>query len=324
MIVCTAEDRPHALVGLKLLALSLERHCPGVELHAFSPLFPRAFEQWARTHRSLKLCATRAGWPSSWNTKPTILLDRLDAGFDDVVWIDADVVLTRDFRAAWGALSQDTMVVAGEPASPIGGDGSALRTEAFGFTVGRAFPVAINSAVVRITRTHQPLVAAWRELLQEPAYVLAQAQPVAQRPRHLVSDQDGLAALIGSTRFANVPVKMLQPPLDILHAAWGAYANYPLRHRLRHALTGLPPLVHALGQPKPWDPASAARLSAGLSPYCAVAAAYEEELGEPAPWLHPASAIGRASHAIALGNPALRDLPATLAVAARQWGRRQP
>ncbi|MFM8533648.1 MAG: hypothetical protein ACKOEC_08680, partial [Acidimicrobiia bacterium] len=110
---------------------------------------------------------------------------------------------------------------------------------------------------------------AWRDLLATPAYLDAQSRPVEQRPRHLVGDQDALAALIGSARFRDMPVALLEPPRDILHAAWSTYCWYPLAHRLRHVADGLPPVVHALGLPKPWDAASAGRLSAGLSAYCA-------------------------------------------------------
>jgi hypothetical protein len=315
MIVVTAEDRPGALVGLKVLALSLARHCPGVELHVFAPAFPVAFERWAGGQRALCLHQTPPGWPSSWSIKPAALLDRLDAGGDAVVWLDADIVLTRDVRATWSRVPAETMMVATETRWPGGGDGSRARTAAFGLEVGRVFPRAINSSVIRVTSAHRSLITAWRDLLQEPAYLDAQARPIEGRPRHLVGDQDALAALIGSARFADLPVKLLEPPSEILHAAWGAYDAYPLAHRLRHVIGGLPPVVHALGRPKPWDAASAGRLSAGLSPYCAVASEYSDALDEPAPWLRPTTTFARACQALTLGHPALRDLPATLAVA---------
>lgn len=319
MVVCTAEDRAEALIGLKVLALSLARHCPGVELHAFAPSFPTAFIRWAEGQRAVRLHAARPEWRTSWSIKPDVLLDRLDAGHDSVVWMDADVVLTRDVQEAWSRFPPQDLLVASEPRWPEGGDGSELRTLGLGELVGRRFDRAINSSVVRVAPAHRPLLAAWRERLSEPSYLDAQSRPIAERPRHLVGDQDALAGLIGSARFADVPVSLLEPPRDILHAAWSTYSSYPVSHRLRHAINGLPVVVHALGGPKPWEAASAARLSAGLSAYCAVASAYGDAVGELAQWMRPMSAIGRASDAIAFGHPAFRDLLATLAVSIRRW-----
>lgn len=319
MIVCTYEDRDEVLVGLKLLVLSLARHCHDVEVHAFAPAFGGRFGTWAARQPMLRLFPSHRAWLAGWNVKPAVLLNRLDAGFNEVVWLDSDMVLTRDFRPAWGAVTCDVCVVAEESAWRSGGDSSALRTRSFGFEVGRVFPRAINSGALRVTPAHRPLLVRWGELLAHPEHRKAQAMPIAERPLHRKGDQDVLAALLGSTTFATVPVRALRPPRDILHTGWGVYESYPIRDRLTHVIAGLPPLVHAFGQPKPWSAASAARHSAGLSPYCAAAARYDADLDEPAPWLRPGTAWGRLAHTLALGSPSLRDLPATLAGAFKQW-----
>ncbi len=267
MIVCTYEDREDALVGVKILVLSLARHCPDVDVHAFAPACGNAFRQWAGRQPRLRLHTSRPDGPPGWNVKPAVLLDRLAAGHDEVVWLDSDIVLAGDFRPACRGLAPDVCVVAEELPWPSGGDGSAPRTRAFGFDVGRAFPRAINSGVVRVTPAHRALLDAWRELLARSDYLDAQRLKAGERPLHHVGDQDGLAALLGSTGFAAVPVRLLRSPRDILYAGWGPYDGYPLSARLRHLATGLPPLVHAFGAQKPWSAAIARRRSAGLSPY---------------------------------------------------------
>ncbi len=314
MIVCTYEDRDEALVGLKLLVLGLARHCPDIEIHAFARTFDERFRTWANRQRTLRLLASPPHWFTGWNVKPAVLLDRLDAGYDDVVWFDSDIVLTRDFRPGWGTLAHDVCVVAEEFPWSTGGDSSVTRTRAVGLEVGRVFQRAINSGVVRVTPAHRALVARWAELLARPDYRDAQARPIGERPLHQKGDQDALAALLGSRAFADVPVRTLRPPRDILHSGWGVYESYPLRDRLLHLIIGLPPLIHAIGQPKPWSPAIAARKSAGLSPYCAAALPYGTDLDEPAAWMRPRTRYGRLANRLTLGSPSLRDLPTALAV----------
>jgi hypothetical protein len=251
MIVCSYEDRAEALVGLKILVLGLARHCPGVEVHAFAPAAGDSFREWAARQSWLRLLAGWPAGPGGWSAKPAVLIDTLDAGFDEVVWLDSDIVLARDFRPAWGTLAADTCVVAVESPRRSGGDSSETRTEAFGLAVGRVFPRAINSAALRFTPAHRPLLERWRDLLAHPVYREAQTRPIADRPAHLTGDQDVLAALLGSKLFAGVPVRTLAPPHDILHTGWGVYDSYPIRDRLVHVACGLPLLVHAVGQPKP-------------------------------------------------------------------------
>ncbi|MFM8533647.1 MAG: hypothetical protein ACKOEC_08675 [Acidimicrobiia bacterium] len=116
---------------MKLLALSLARHCPGIELRVYAPAFPAAFEQWAQGHPMLRLLPTQPGWPRAWRIKPTVLLDCLDAGHETAVWFDADIVLAGHVQSIWAALARGALVVATEIPWPAGGDGSAERTVAF-------------------------------------------------------------------------------------------------------------------------------------------------------------------------------------------------
>lgn len=319
MIICTYEDRPMALTGLKLLVLSVTRHCPDLEIHAFAPVFDEGFRSWARRYSNLRLLPSPTAGLLGWNVKPTLLADRLDAGFEEVVWLDSDIVITRDFRRSWGTLARDVCVVAEEFRWPNGGDSSATRTRALGLERGRVFGRAINSGVIRVTPAHRSLVTRWAALLAHPDYQAAQARPIGDRPLHQKSDQDVLAGLLGSKTFADIPVRRLSPPHDILYCGWDMYESYPLRDRLVNATGGLPPLVHAIGLQKPWFPAIATRKSAGLSPYCAAAVSYEKDLGEPATWMRPRTPVARLLHALALGNPGLRDLPAALAVRLRTF-----
>lgn len=302
-------------MGLKLLVLSLARHCPDIEIHVCVPAATPAFLHWAAEQPALRLIPRQSQWAGGWNIKPTLLADRLDAGHDEVVWLDADIVLTRDFRQHWP--TDDSCVVVEEWGRGEH-DRSSVRTRAFGLEVGRDFPRAINSAVVRVTEAHRALLARWAALLARPEYVRDQSRPTRERPVHHTGDQDALAALLGSRDFDDLPVRLFRSPDDIVHGHIGVYASYPISHRLRHLHRGLPPLIHALGLPKPWAATYRSRQSVGLAPYCAVARAYANDLGESATWLRPQTLWGWASHVGALGSPCLRDLPTVLAAEVRR------
>lgn len=112
MIVCTSEDRASSLVALQVLVVSLARHCPDIDVHACVPAATDDFLHWADRHPTLRLLPHRAEWPTGWNIKPTLLANRLAAGHDEVVWLDTDIAVTRDFRPSWP--TDDTLVVAEE------------------------------------------------------------------------------------------------------------------------------------------------------------------------------------------------------------------
>ena len=70
-----------------------------------------------------------------------------------------------------------------------------------------------------------------------------------QRPIHMQGDQDVLTALLTSTEFADIPLKMLRRGKDIVQfdGVWG----YTTAERLRSLLGDGPTFIHCMGT-KPW------------------------------------------------------------------------
>jgi hypothetical protein len=231
------------------------------------------------------------------------LLDLFDAGHDEVVWMDTDLIVMRDIRLVLGVLPEEVFVVA-EEHPWVSGNGSTRRTEYLELEVGRVFPRTLNAGFLRVTRFHRPLLERWNLLLRRPDYRESQNLPYEERLWYLGCDQDLLSGLLGSTDFMHVPLKLLRAGPDI--AQCFCNRGYTVANRLRNLFKGLPPLVHGQG-PKPWELTNV--LFAELSPYCAAALPYAEQLDEPTSWMKPRSGWGRLLDGLALGNPNLRDLP---------------
>jgi hypothetical protein len=319
VLICTHEDRPASLVGLKLLLLSLERHCPEIRVMVSCPEPDPRFEAWLRERQSVRLHVDTTLKGEGWNVKPRLLLHFLNAGYDEVVWIDADIVLARDFRPLLQGLSRYHLVVTEEQYWGLY-QGGTTRTELWGLRPGRRLPSTINSGFVRATRTHRALLDAWQRLLAHPAYRRVQQRDTYERPIHMIGDQDVLTALIGSARFADVPLAYLTRGADIIQCV--GPAGYTVQERLRNLRRGLPPLIHCAG-PKPWtvSPKSSLlddpkgyydRVYLELNTYAWVARQYREALDEDIVGLDVRTRAARFFRALAFDHPTLQGLPLAL------------
>jgi hypothetical protein len=160
LTVCIAEDRPSEEVAVKLLVLSITKHCPDVEVVLTFPPATDNFKSFISRFPHVELRTSPIPGPYGWNVKPQALLQLLQEGRDEVWWIDSDIILTCDFRRQLGDFSPSTLLVCEESLySPLGGyrdDGR--RTKAWKFKVGRSLPFCLNSGVMRATRNHIPLL----------------------------------------------------------------------------------------------------------------------------------------------------------------------
>jgi hypothetical protein len=314
---CIADDRPLEEAGVRLVLLSLRRHHPDAAVYLYRPNPTPAFCEWLRTFPKVVLISR---WPGTggWNCKPQALLEILDRGVEQVIWLDSDIIVTRPFGYLFADLDNQTLVVAKEPAvTPH--QGTALRTEGWHLRVSRTFPITMNSCVLRITQAHRALLVRWNELLADPEYVAAQKLPLAERPVYFVGDQDALNALVGSTEFVGIPVYYLRLGLDVAHT--GGARTYTLGERLGGLFHPAPPFLHNQWA-KPWVALNPAQLQPGRfwifhriilesSPYMAVARTYESELGSDTAWMRYVSPLGRIVRFLGLGNVALSGLPLT-------------
>ena len=321
MIVCVAEDRKGFLPSIKLLILSLAEHCPNLELYLIFPPADAEFMAWLSQYRQVTLRTEPLPTAYGVNVKPQAMLHLLDSGFDDVLWIDSDIIAAGKLPRWLTELDEGAVVVTEEALWTPYGDPDALRARMWGFEVGRVLPFALNSGIVRMTGAHRALLRKWRTLLESDEYRAAQRQDWHSRPLHMISDQDVLTALLASKEFADIPLRILHRGNDIVQY-FGPY-GYTLRERLMHAIGRKPAFIHSQG-PKPWLVpwlVSGKRpgwrgaktylydLYLELSPYTLTARKYRSELSEPCPWMGARSASAFALRALGLWYAPLVGLP---------------
>jgi hypothetical protein len=248
-----------------------------------------------------------------WDVKPSLMLRLLDAGHDDVAWIDSDIILSGDARPILGPPGE--FQVAEEFAlNPR--KATRLRTAGWGLPVGRALPHLPNSGFVRASPSHRRVLAAWQRLIARPEYRGTRHLPLGERPFYMLGDQDVLTSVLCSREFQDVPVRFLRVSKEILQI--GRPGAYGPVDRIRHLVQGrMPALVHAK-EVKPWqvpdeanpltEPVDYFRLAYhDNSPYSWHARAYGNEVGNPA-FLKNRSVFGRLSQLTTGDRPALRGI----------------
>jgi hypothetical protein len=303
-ILCTYEDRESDVVGLKLLLLSLAEACPDLRVVTFAPdkMHHRILSRTLASNVLIRDCSgIRA---RGWSVKPELLLTLLDEGHEEVIWMDSDVLVTRDFRHCLRGLPQETLVVTEEPVWTTQMR-ACDKAAAWGFKTARMFHRGVNSCVIRATRFHREVLTQWKNLLTSADYLDAQAKPFADRALHLASDQDVLQALLTSERFSSVKVHFLHSGEDIAqcHLADG----YSVRERLANLWHRIPPMIHSQGS-KPWRPLKTRRLHEDVSPYLLVAKHYRALLEEDASWMDASSLAGKVLRCVTREGPNLAGL----------------
>jgi hypothetical protein len=285
------EDRPRAIIGLKLAILSLQRHSPQLMVKVTVPGASTRVRDWLADQNNVDLVNVPLSG-EGWNIKASLLLAHLDSGVRWPVWMDADVVVTGDLGALLTSCPCDALV-ATEDVWWSRENGTAARTLAWGLAPGRVLPTVANTAVVAVKPAHRPVLTAWGRMLNDPGYLAAQQRPWHERPLHHWGDQEVLTALLGSEAFADIPVHLLKRDVEIAQC----YSAGSLGPRARLALRRsgrLPVLIHAMGA-KPWlraprlgMPLSHRLLEEGhrqLGLYTCIARAYREQLDEDTDWL---------------------------------------
>lgn len=323
MIFCTYEDREGMTTGLKLLALSLKRVWPGALLHIFSKSSDGALRDWLTNQPHVRLEDDADVQARGWNVKPEILQWCLDHRDDKVVWLDSDLIFAGDPRPLLMGLDAATIVAAPERTriASVGPKAARIRTHELDLFFTRMLPEQVNTCFLRVTRAHAALLTEWRQLMNTADYQAAQQQPRSQRPVSLGSDQDVLTALLGSERFADIPVRLLRRGHEMIHC--GNSSDYPLAERLRNLHRGrrLPPVLHAPGRKKPWHPATRNRSRYEIAPFAYAAQDYATEMDEDTDWMTPRRFKPRVQCLLTGNNPHLRDLPQ--AGSRRSWSPRK-
>ena len=317
--VCITEDREACEPCLKLLLASFDLHCPGLPISLFYPVANEEFLRWLNAYPQVRLQVDRLKDGYGWNVKPQAIMTLLDAGFDEVIWIDSDVLVTRDVRPLFHALDSAVLVAAEHTLAPERYDGNGLRAQLWQLSVGRVFPTALNSGVLRVTKQHSGLMERWWELLQSDAYQSCQQneREWQKRPIHMLGDQDVLTALLTSVEFAHIPLKILRRGKHIIQfdGVWG----YTTAERTRNLLGDGPTFIHSPAG-KPWmarwesqqlsQPREYLKMVyLDVSPYTLSSVRFRENLGCDTSWMCAHYKLSSILRLLAMQHPTLSGLP---------------
>ena len=315
--ICLAEDREVCEPALKLLLLSLNRDCPGTAINLFYPPAKEGFLTWMERCPQVRLQTDRLKSGCGWNVKPQAIMHLIDQGFEEVIWIDSDVIVNQTILPIFSGLRSGTLVATEHTLAEERCDANALRARLWGLPVGRALPFALSSGVLRVTKNHYHLMERWWELLQSNKYQDFQKKEWRQRPVHMLGDQDVLTALLTSEEFSQIPIHILRRGKHILQ--FDGVFGYSIAERMTNLLGEGPAFIHS-GAGKPWserwrvEPANSLReyikmVYLDVSPYTLSALRFKEQLGCDTEWMEPHFVLSRILRTLGMGYPALVGLP---------------
>ena len=315
--ICIAEDRTAHEPSLKLLILSLHKHCPGREVNLFYPSADEKFRAWVQKYPQVHLQATDLRKGMGWNVKPLAILHLLEAGYDEVIWADSDVVVTRDITSVFAGVDSKVFMISDQYKDRNAMN--AVRATSWGFTVGRVLPFELNSGVFRATKDHYPLMQRWRELVHSEEYQHYQQNVGWEKsPAHMKGDQDVVSALLVSTEFSHVPVRLIRTGRDII--LFDGIFGYSVGARIKSLLRGIPPFIHIPGF-KPWlanmwkmkHPVRVKdyieHVYFDVSAYTLSALRFRNEMECDTGWMDPHYTLGRVLRIAGLGCRPLVGLP---------------
>ena len=337
MTVLIHHDHPEHWEGFRLAVTSVLRHCPGEQILASCPNAPAGLVRWLSEICTAGVYTGPDFAGIGWDVKPKILLWALDLGHEQVLWLDADIIVATDFRSR---LPPDPSIfVASEEYAFAGTQGSEARTAAWNLPKGRTLKRTVNSGVIRVGQHHRKLLEDWAALLLSPEYrVPRPGYGDKTQTRHtghgrrlrrrrwqfslsLATDQCALTALLGSAQYEDLCLHLLRSGRDIAQCC-GPSGFTPLE-RVGSLLWGPPPLVHAQGV-KPWYQGAAWRRSGSrmgrlriayedvhlrLSPYSIAARQIAEDAGVSRELCAPRNAMERVLLRLGQRWPQLPELP---------------
>ncbi len=315
IVYCTAEDRSDCDTGVKLLALSFSERCSAGSLVIFHKNPSAGLLQWLNKYPRVIVRPWLARG-EGWNCKPEALLTMLDEGFSRVVWLDTDLMLSRDPTPFFVSLDPATFVASQEPLS-VPHQGTEIRVRAWQEEVGQSFSSTLNSCVIHASPVHRPLLEAWRDWLDDARYRDWFKIPQPERPFYVKGDQDVLNVVVGSKRFRDSKVRLLESGTEIIHSGGALY--FGIVERLRYLQRGNPYFIHAIAM-KPWVMLGTdanlkgaywayRKLAQEVSPFVALSRAYRDQLGESTDWLDYRTPLGLLMRALGFGSHVLRGLP---------------
>ncbi len=306
--VCSYEDRAIGMDSLMLMGESLCSRDKAVSLHLTVPDAPAKVREWAASRPEVELSTEKLPGLSGWNIKPSLLLQELDAGWREPLWLDSDMIVSQPISKVVLRYSREALLLAQEwvDAPPL------AIAEGWGLRSKRPISV-VNNCFVRVTQAHRPMMERWREMLHDPRYRAAQALPYDQRPKHFLHDGWPLIALLESEEFADVEYDYIRRNGEIAQCAGSS--GYRPAHRILDVFRGLPALIHGLGR-KPWEPTTGSGiqrmlfdLATDVSPYVLASRRVAEKFGMMPEWTEARTVPGKVLRGVTGGHPGMAGLP---------------
>lgn len=244
--VVTREDRLAEFSGLKLLLASLRHKCPDIRVSAYlkSDHIAVEGEHLRSIHPEVQLVPMDDA--IGWACKPAVLLRALASESRDdamVMWVDTDIIAMRDFSEL--ADTPSDLVLSAEESNPNPNDELSRRQELLGLPVGSPRQSTISSAVIGVRRSHRGLLEAWQRGVETPQFKDQQRLP--EDARLLFGDQEVWEAVLCTTEFQEIPVRLLRNFNEMLQAT---YTSYVTKSQMQREVA--PFFLHATGNLKPW------------------------------------------------------------------------
>jgi hypothetical protein len=303
---CAFENRKSAFIAVKLLALSMERHCRNYTLFLGLTEDDAAFSDWL-ARRAPHVMLVRLQVPSAGaslkHVKPLMMLHLFERGITDITWLDTDMLVLRDLEPLLAPLPDDAVLVAQEEL----GDGfehNPTLLAHYGLQPSRRLEFHVNSCVIRATLRHKPLMEKFLAGLLDPVFVAQQSKAPEEKIHDFAFEQNILEVLLSGadeTWKPAFPVRFIPKGPGIIQEL--GVTTYKLRYRLRNGLRlGHPWLVHIPGD-KPWTRDARVRQYRAASVYSAFAETYRDEVEEDMSWANSAGASSRIARWLSLGQP---------------------
>ena len=112
--VCSYEDRADAMDSLILMGESLCRADPLVSLHLTVPDAPEKVKNWAQRRPQVTLLARPPEGVRGWDVKPSLLLEELNSGSPQALWLDDDMIVSQPVSELLAEFPADALIVAEE------------------------------------------------------------------------------------------------------------------------------------------------------------------------------------------------------------------
>ena len=304
---CTFENRKSAFIAVKLLVLSVERHCRNFVFYIAVTEEEPELEAWLKRHAPhavlIRLEPFMRG-KSLKHVKAVLILELFRRGLTDVTWLDTDLLVLRDLESLLETVPDDTVLVSQEDTGYPFEFNERLLSH-YGLKPARELATHVNSCVIRVTTQHRALIERYLACLLDPLFVDQQSKSLAEKIHDFAFEQGILEMLLcsGSDSWQhNWPVEFIPQGPGIVQEL--GVTTYRLRNRLRNGLGIRKPwFVHVPGVAKPWNLDARSRSYRAASVYSAFANKYRNQVEEDMSWVNSAGISSRIARLLSFGQP---------------------